>query len=334
MATASQESDRRALADGLSAPWLRTAARFLRPIVGVYLALLVLVAICAIVEPSVVSGSGIDLLLRQIAPLGMLAIGQTLVMLTGGIDLSQGSMVAVTNWVSIQLLAGSDSGNVRAILICLALGVAVGLVNGIGITIFGVPPFVMTLGMLFTVLAAGQIHTNGILSGSASPWLLRISQGSTWIIPTAFLIVVVTALAAQISLYVTPYGRRVLASGANARAAHLAGIRVRNVIIATYIISAVAAVIGGLLWTGYVEGGSNSAGQGFELQAIAAAVIGGAALTGGRGNVIATVGGVLFLGLLFNLLVVLDVAEPVRIILQGAAIVIAAAIYSRALDRR
>jgi ribose/xylose/arabinose/galactoside ABC-type transport system permease subunit len=312
----------------------RRTLRGLKGISGIYGALAILVVVVAFLEPTLISERELTLTLRQVSVVGLLAVGQTIVMLTGGIDLSVGSVVAVVNWVSVSVLDGSDSRNVEAIALCLGIGVAVGLLNGIGIAIFHVPPFVMTLGTLFAVVAAGQWYTNGVTTGAASDFLIHVGQDAVGPIPIAFLVFGGVALVVHIVLVMTPYGRRVYSIGANARAARLAGVNTQRVLITCYALSGLAAAIGGLLLSGYIEMGATTSGRGLELESIAAVVIGGTALSGGRGSVIASVGGVLFLGLLFNLLVVLDIEQSGRLIVQGSAILMAGAVYSRALARR
>jgi len=191
----------------------------------------------------------------------------------------------------------------------------------------------MTLGMLFAVQAAGFIYTNGVTKGEASDFLKSIGTGFAGPIPIAFLAFAGTALLAQTVLWRTPYGRRVYAIGANARAARLTGINVHRALILSYLVCGLTAAMGGLVLSGYIGIGDNTSGQGLELEAIAAVVIGGTTLTGGRGSVIGTVGGVLLLALLYNLLVILNIAQSGRLMLQGAVIVLAAAIYSRSLGR-
>jgi ribose/xylose/arabinose/galactoside ABC-type transport system permease subunit len=301
---------------------------------GIYFALAGLIFVTAIVEPTVVSRQGITQLLAQNAAIGMLAVGQTLVMLTGGIDLSVGSVVAVTNWVAVNLLLDNTARTVPVLFACMGIGLGIGAVNGIGIAIFRVPPFVMTLGMLFAVKAAGLMYTNGILIGKPSRILVRAYDTSILGLPVPFVVLLSTVVVTTTVLRTTSYGRRVYAIGANPDAAYLAGVRTHRVLIVTYMLCGLCAAIGGLLWTGFIEIGSNSAGLNFELQAIAAAVIAGTALMGGKGSPVATLAGVLFLGLLFNLLVVLDVNEAVRFILQGGAIVAATAVYARTRLRR
>ena len=297
---------------------------------GVWVGLVALVIVVAILKPALIEPEGWRLLLRQVSVIGLLAVGQTVVMLTAGIDLSVGSVVAVVNWVASSLLMSSDSNNIKIIPLCLGIGAFVGLLNGISIAKLRVPPFVMTLGMLFVVLAAGQWWTGGITSGGASDLVVTMGQGQAGPIPVPFLILAGVALAVYLVLKLTPYGRRVYALGTNPRAAFLAGVNTDRVLVASYIICGTTAALAGLLLTGFIGYGATTAGQEpVLLQSIAAVVIGGTVLAGGRGSIIGTVGGVLFLGLLFNLLVVSDIAQSGRFMAQGFALIVAAALYSR-----
>jgi ribose/xylose/arabinose/galactoside ABC-type transport system permease subunit len=312
----------------------RVIAGRLVPLSGIFGALGILVIVTGTLEPTLLSGNDLRLLARTASITGLLAVGQTVVMLTGGIDLSVGSVVAVVNWVGATVLAGKDGNNLEAIALCLGIGALVGLVNGVGIAKLRVPPFVMTLGMLFAVVAAGDIYTNGVTTGTASPFLIHVAQNSAGPIPIAFLIFAGVALLVHALLRLAPYGRRVYALGANPRAAHLAGIDATRVLLASYVLSGLTAALGGLILTGYIQMGATTSGHGAELDAIAAVVIGGTSLAGGRGSVLGTVGGVLFLGLLFNLLVVLNIQEWGRMTVQGSAIVLAGATYARLSARR
>jgi ribose/xylose/arabinose/galactoside ABC-type transport system permease subunit len=311
----------------------RMRAQALVPYFGVWVALALLVIVAGALEPTLLSGSNLSLLLRQGSIIGLLAVGQTIVMLTGGIDLSVGSVVAVVNWVSTSLLVGSDRLDAPVIALCLGIGAAVGLLNGMGVTILRVPPFVMTLGMLFAVQAAGFIYTGGITKGEASGFLKHVGQGFAGPIPIAFLLLIGVALAAQFLLSGTTFGRQIYAVGANPRAARLTGLHVRRTVVLAYVMCGVTAAAGGLVLSGYIEIGDNTSGQGAELDAIAAVVIGGTTLAGGRGSVVGTIGGVLLLALLYNLLVILNIAQSGRLMLQGAVIVVAAAVYARSLRR-
>jgi ribose transport system permease protein len=187
--------------------------------------------------------------------------------------------------------------------------------------------------MLFVVQAAGLMYTGGITKGEASPFLLEVGRGFAGRIPIAFLLLLGVAAVAQFILWFTSFGRRIYAIGANPRAARLAGVGVDTTIILAYVFCGVTAAIGGLVLSGYIGIGDNTSGQGMELEAIAAVVIGGTALAGGRGTVVGTLGGVLLLALLYNLLVVLNIAQSGRLMLQGAVIIVAAALYARSLRR-
>ncbi len=306
----------------------------LRHALGVWIGLIALVVVVAALEPNLIEPEGLRLLLRQVSVIGVLAIGQTVVMLTAGIDLSVGSVVAVVNWVAASLLAGSDSNNIMIIPLCLGIGAFVGLINGVGIAKLRVPPFVMTLGMLFVVVAAGRWWTRGVTTGSASDFVIELGQGQAGWVPIPFIVFICVALIVYVALKFTPYGRRVYAIGTNARAAYLTGVNVDRVLIGSYILCGTTAAIGGLLFTGFLGFATPTAGQNFELQSIAAVVVGGTILAGGRGSVLGTIGGVVFLGLLFNLLVVSNIAQSGRFLAQGFALIIAAALYSRLARRR
>jgi ribose/xylose/arabinose/galactoside ABC-type transport system permease subunit len=300
---------------------------------GVWLAFAVLVVVVAAAEPTLLSTDNIGVMLRQASVVGLLAVGQTIVMLTGGIDLSVGSVAAVATWVSTTFLVGVQGAEAVIIAVCLLIGAAIGLINGIGVAKLRIPPFVMTLGMLFAVQAGGLIYTGGVTKGSAGDFLQHVGRDFVGPIPVAFMVFAAVTAAAFFLLRSTAYGRRVFAVGANARAARMAGIRVDRVLILSYLLCGVTAALGGLLLSGYIGIGTNSAGEGLELEAIAAVVIGGTALAGGRGSVVATLGGVLLLTLLYNFLIVVDIGESGRLIVQGGALIVAAAIYSRSLGR-
>ncbi len=251
-------------------------------------------------------------------------------MLTAGIDLSVGSVVAVVNWVAASLLVGQDSNNIKVIPLCLGIGLFVGLVNGVGDR--EVPCPAVRHDPRDALRRAGSrpvVHERRY-DGSRERGRDHARTGVRRArCPNSFLLFIGVAALAYGLLKLTPYGRRVYAIGANPRAAHLAGVSTDRVLIASYALCGLTAALGGLVLTGFIGFGATTSGQGLELEAIAAVVIGGTALAGGRGSVVGTVGGVLFLGLLFNLLVVTDIAQFGRLIVQGAAIILAAALYSR-----
>ena len=294
---------------------------------AVFFALGLLIVATLAIEPRLLSADGIALLLRQVSAIALVALGQTIVMLVRGIDLSVGSVVGVVNWTAAGLLAGSG-GDVWVIPLCIALGLGIGAISGLGVAGLGLPPFVMTLGMLFAVQGGGLTVTGGVAEGSPSPFLRGIVSETIVVLPVSFVLVLAFYAAGYAVLRRGVYGRWVYAVGANPRAAHVGGVPVKRTLMVAYMASGALAACGGLIWTGFIGSAQITAGRGFEFESIAAAAIGGTALTGGRGGVMGTLGGVLFLGLLFNLLVVVGVDESFRRVLSGATIVIAAALYS------
>jgi ribose/xylose/arabinose/galactoside ABC-type transport system permease subunit len=289
----------------------------------------ILLVICAIVEPNIVTKHNLLLTLQANAPVGLLAIGETFVILTAGIDLSVGAVMGVVNWLAASMINGNNSATPLAVLACLAIGVGVGLLNGIGVSRLRVPAFVMTLGMLFIVNAVGLLETNGTTSGSASSSLIAVGSNSVAGFPASGLLLGVWLLVAWVILTQTPLGRRIYAIGTNERAARIGGIPVDRSVIGAYVICGVCAAAAGLLTTGYIHGASTTTGTNAELDGIAAAAVGGILLSGGRGSVVGAIGGALFLGVLYDLLVQLSVGEYTRQIGEGVAIAAAGMIYGR-----
>jgi ribose/xylose/arabinose/galactoside ABC-type transport system permease subunit len=296
---------------------------------AIFPALGILLVICAIFEPNIVTKRNLLLTLQANAPIGLLAIGETFVILTAGIDLSVGAVMGVVNWLAASMINGSNSATPAAVLACLAVGAGVGLLNGIGVAKLRVPPFVMTLGMLFIVNAVGALETNGIVTGSASASLIAVGSNSVAGIPASGLVMAGLLIVAWVILTRTVLGRRIYAIGTNERAARLGGIPVDRSVIGAYVICGVCAAAGGLLITGYIHGASTTTGTNAELTAIAACAIGGVVLSGGRGSAVGAIGGVLFLGVLFDLLVQLSIGEYAQQIGEGVAIAAAGIIYGR-----
>jgi ribose/xylose/arabinose/galactoside ABC-type transport system permease subunit len=296
---------------------------------AIFPALGVLLVICAIFEPNIVSKRNLLLTLQANAPIGLLAIGETFVILTAGIDLSVGAVMGVVNWLAASMINGSNSATPVAVLACLAVGAGVGVINGVGVAKLRVPPFVMTLGMLFIVNAVGLLKTNGVVTGSASSSLIAIGSNSVAGFPASGLLLAGWFIVGWVILTQTPLGRRIYAIGTNERAARLGGIPVDRSVVSAYVICGVCAAAAGLVTTGYIHGASTTTGTNAELTAIAAAAIGGVVLSGGRGSVAGAVGGALFLGVLFDLLVQLSIGEYAQQIGEGVAIAAAGMIYGR-----
>lgn len=303
---------------------MRNASRVL----GVWLAVFLLLVMSAILSPASVQPGHLLDVLRQAGGLGIVATGQTLVILIGGLDLSVGAQITMVDVVASNILNGSDQMLIPVVLLCLALCAVVGLVNGLIIVGRRVPPFIVTLGMLSVVQGATFVYTGGAPRGATSPTLRFIGSGHVGPIPTALFFWVVVAGVGLIVLHRTVYGRYLYAIGGNSRAARLSGISVGRIILSVYIVSALLAGVAGLVLAGYIGTGSLTLGDSYTLNSVAAAVVGGTAFEGGRGGLGGTIAGALLLQLLFSLLAVLNMPYSGQLIAQGLIIAGAVALYT------
>lgn len=300
--------------------------------------LIVLIIVFGLLSSQYLSQSNLILMTKHVSINAILAIGVTFVILTGGIDLSVGSIAGLSSMISGGLLfqgLGWFGGKIFfsaavIILIGIVVGALVGAVNGLIITRFRVAPFIATLGMLYVARGFAQLRSDGgtypNLAGSSS----RGNQGfgvigvDSWLgVPVAVWIMVAVAAAAIIVTTRTPFGRRVYAVGGNERAALLSGIRVNRVKIAVYVISGACAALAGLLLTSELGAAYPDTATTYELNAIAAAVLGGTALAGGRGTIVGTVMGAFVIGFLSDGLVLIGVSTFWQSVVKGAVIVFA-----------
>jgi ribose transport system permease protein len=302
-----------------------------RPIIPLIGLLAVLVLIIEVVRPGIVGPGWAGVILRASVPLAILAACQTLTMLTAGIDLSVGTVASMAGFVTATLV-NSPGGLPFAIGVALVAAALAGLVTGIGVGVFKVHPLIMTLGMSFVVLGLANVwQLQTVQTGSGVPEELRwIGSGSLFgILPYSLIIFVPLALVILLGLRRTGYGRLLYAIGDNPVAARLSGVRAWQVLITLYVISAVLAGIAGLLVLGLTNTASVSLAESYLLPSVAAAVIGGTSIFGGRGGYGGAIVGALILTVLTALLTVLGLPEASRQILFGVIIVVVAAAYTR-----
>lgn len=304
-----------------------------------FIALVVLIVIFSLLSDSFLTVPNLITMTRHVALNAILAIGMLFVILKGGIDLSIGSTIGLSGVVAGVLLQGLRIDSLDVVLypavwvvvICsLLVGTLVGLINGLLITRFGVAPFIATLGMLYVARGAALLISNG----STYPQLagnpdfgntgFNLVGGARLLgIPMAIWIMVAFAIIAVFVLRKTPFGRWVYATGGNERAADLSGVPVRRVKLSVYLISGFCAAVAGLIISSELTAAAPQTGETFELNAIAAVVIGGAALTGGRGNVRGTLLGAFVIGFLSDGLVIVGVSTFWQITIKGVVIVLA-----------
>jgi ribose transport system permease protein len=266
---------------------------------GGLIVLLVAVGALTLASPEFLTGNNLANLARQVAIFGILAIGQLMVILTGGIDLSVGSILGLAGAVTAQLLV-SGVPIIPAILIGVVVGGVLGIANGVLVTRFKLPPFIATLGMLGIARGIVLVITDANTIQGLPDGFQTVANGTVLGIPNLLIIFAIITAIAWFVLNRTVFGRYVYAVGSNPEAARLAGVPVAMVTTAVYVISGVLAAVGGVLLTSRLGAGVPTAGAGFELQAIAACVIGGASLSGARGSAIGAACGALIIGVLNN----------------------------------
>lgn len=301
------------------------------PIFAVYGFIIVLIIIGATQSERFLTARNLTNVARQSAFLGIVALGQMLVILTAGIDLSVGSLVKVSILVSAIIMNGESSNLFAAIVATLGLGVLVGLIHGWLINELRIAPFIVTLASMVILRGIGlSISTSPV--GKASREFIMFYVQKIGPVPIiAFMFAVMLALTALLLRY-TVFGKYLFAIGGNEEVAHLSGVPVKLVRYGVYVICSVTASITGLLWLSRMGVGDPAIGDGIELQSITAVIIGGTSLFGGRASVAGTLGGVLLLGVTANLLVMLGVNQFVQGLIQGIIIVAAVAIYKQEGD--
>ncbi|MGI5838287.1 MAG: ABC transporter permease [bacterium] len=295
-------------------------------------ALLLLALVCmGLLAPGTLTPKHLMDLTRQAAPLGVIAAGQTILLISGNIDLSFGAQITLCNVVlSTFMRAGGNETIPAAVLTAAIIGVIVGLANGYAVTKLKIPAFVATLAMALLIQGGYFIYTKGAPSGSIAPGFRVIAEG--WIlniIPWSLVIWLVTATAGSVLINRSRLGREILAVGGNPNAAHLSGLSVPRTIILVYVLGSLLAVLSGCLISGYIGLASIGVGEPYTLNSIASSVIGGTTFTGGEGTMAGTFGGALIMIVIQAILTGLNTGDAGKLISQGLVIAIMVAIYQK-----
>jgi erythritol transport system permease protein len=309
-----------------------------------FFALIAIIVVFSILSPNYFSVSNFLTMSSQVAIFGLLAIGMLLVILNGGIDLSVGSILGLCGVVAGAMMKGIEVEALGVILyppvwgvvvLTLALGAVVGAVNGVLVAYLKVPAFVATLGVMYVARGVALLMTNGLTYNGLDGEPALGNTGFMWLgrerlagVPISIIVLAVVAIATGLLLGRTAFGRWLYSSGGNARAAELSGVPVKRVQITVYMLSGVCAAIAGLVLSSRLNSAGPTAGTTYELTAIAAVVIGGAALTGGRGTIRGTMLGAFVIGFLSNGLVIIGVSSYWQTVFTGAVIVLAVLLNS------
>jgi len=317
-----------------------TLSKFLE-VYGIILVVVVMMLALAAIKPEVfLTAQNLTNILKQNASLALLALGMYVVIVTAGIDLSVGSIMAL-GMVALAIASKAGVPWPLVLLIAPAIGLAVGWVNGIGLTVLKLPhPFIMTLGTLNVARGLTYLISNGAPISGLQPEVRYLGQAYYDFgifpppagLPASLILVAVCAVGLWFFLERTNMGRHIFAIGGNPHAARVSGINVDRTLVVVYMISGFFAGLSGLLLAGRTDSGFPNAGLGIELDAIAAVIIGGASFFGGRGTVIGVLAGVLIMGILRNGLNINNVSAFWQQILIGLVIIVA--VYIDVLRRR
>lgn len=315
-----------------------------------FFALIVIIAVFSILSPYYFALDNFLTMSSHVAIFGILAIGMLLVVLNGGIDLSVGSTLGLSGCIAGFLMQGvtlSSFGIIlyppvwAVVILTCVLGGVVGAVNGVLVAYMRVPAFVASLGVLYVARGIALLMTNGLTYNNLGGRPELGNTGFNWLgfsrlagVPIGVIVLAALAIICGIVLSRTAFGRWLYASGGNERAADLSGVPVKQVKIAVYVLSGVCAAIAGLVLSSQLTSAGPNAGTSYELTAIAAVVIGGAALTGGRGTVRGTMLGAFVIGFLADGLVIIGVSAYWQTVFTGAVIVLAVLMNSIQYGRR
>ena len=319
-----------------SLPQAATTTRRLPRINPVYVLVVALLLAIIVMNPAFGEPTGYMNFLKRVTALAILSAGALYVIVSGGFDLSVGSIMTLTVIGSSMLASNDPNSTYWIIPLMLCIGAVIGLINGLVVSYLKVPSLIATLGMMITLNGVAFMWSGGAPRGYLPDTFRFFGRYNITdipvitLLPVAVICLVVFGAILWWGMHRTNFGRMLHAVGDNQQAARLAGVPVERVRISAFVVSALTAVLAGVILGGRA-GVSVDIGSGFELQAITAAVIGGAQLLGGRGSVPATIAGALALEAIFTLLNLLGLAQPVRLVVQGLILIgaVALATYQR-----
>jgi ribose/xylose/arabinose/galactoside ABC-type transport system permease subunit len=295
--------------------------------------LAVAAVLLGVLVPSFYRSSNLHVLMQQFAPLGLVTLGQLLVLLVGGIDLSVGAVMNAS-LITIALMNQHGDGlRWSSLLLSLAIGAGVGLVNGLLVSLRDVPPFAATLGMTACVQGAILVYTKGVPAGNIPKSLRPVALTGIGIVPWSLLICLAIGAILAFVLRRGTYGRRIYAVGRSSEVARRVAISTTNVRVAAYVMCGVLAASAGIILSAYVGYVDPTIGGNYNLESIAAAVLGGVAFTGGEGGALGALAGVLFLLALLNIVTLSSLTPYTQLIVQGVVMLVAVSAF-QLLKRR
>lgn len=302
--------------------------------INIYRSVLILLIIClfaTFLSKSFLNISNLFNVFKQVTVAGIIGCGMTFVILTGGIDLSVGSILGLSGVVASGVLA-STGNTFLAVATALAIGTVCGTANGFFISHCGIPPFIATLGIMTLLRGCVLIYTKGSPIPVKSEVYKFIGKGSVIGVPVPVIILILLFLAAHYILTQTPFGRSIYAVGGNREAARLSGISVKRTEWTAYIMNGLLSGIAAVVLTARLGSAQSTSGQGIEMDAIAAVILGGTSLSGGTGFVLPTVVGAMIMGIIDNILTLMNVNPHATSIVKGSVVLIAVLVDKKVKD--
>ena len=300
---------------------------------GIYIVLILMIILFSLLSDAFLTPNNLFNILRQVAVVGTAAVGMTFVMLTGGIDLSVGSIIGVTGVVTASLMVAGVHPLI-AVLLALVSGVVMGWLNAFVINVFRVPPLIVTLGMMISLRGVAYLVTGGMPVFGFTEAFTFWGQGYIWIIPVPVLIMAVVFFAGYMLLDKFTIGRYIYGVGGNEEASRLSGINVKKIKYFVYSVSGFLCAVAGVVLLSRTNSGQPKAGTGYEMDIITGVVLGGVSITGGEGKITGVIAGVLIMGILSNGMIITNVGDYIQRIVQGLVLIIAVAFDSYNQNRK
>lgn len=293
------------------------------PLIFVYSVIVIMLFVANLIIPDYISMENLSNLLRQSAFLGIVCIGQTLVILTGGIDISVDNMLVFANVLAAEAMAGRNENIFKALCIVIFVGIITGLINGIGVYYLKVPSLVMTLASGNMLYGIAFIYCDGAPVGRTAPALSNlVTQNIVGPFTGVTFIWLALAVIVIVILKFTVFGRSIYAVGSSPVVSKYCGIKAPSTVISAYVISGAMAALVGMLLVGYTGTSYMSVGGSYEANSISAVVAGGTLITGGQGGYVGTIAGTIFMIIVSSIMTMLNVKEAVREIIEGAIVVL------------
>ena len=293
---------------------------------SIYIALMIIVIIFSCMSETFLTLNNFLTILRQITPMGIMAVGAMLVMLTGGVDLSVGSGVSLIGIVMAICMAKKGMGIPAAVLVAIILGLMIGVLNAVLVVQVKIPPMIATLGTSWIYKGLSYTLCEGLPISGFPKSFSSFGQGSIGIIPIPIIVFIIVVLLGAFVLNHTAFGRYIYSVGSNSEATRLAGINIKKVSFSAYIICAMLTALAAIITLSRVNSGQPSTGIGQEMNVLTAVVLGGTRFTGGDGKISGVVAGVLVIGVLSNGLVMIGAGDYMQTIIKGAILIFALSI--------